>query len=199
VVRSCAPNAHRWALGKPFTALIPSTTMSMRRMGHLCRLVREQPERYFPSWSHALTSSLEEAVGELRARHGDDTAAWRWGTVRPLVMEHAFAQQPPLDRVFNIGPIDGAGDNTTILQGGVDYATPVTKQGWVPLLRAAFDVGNWDACRFAMVGGQSGNPCSRHYEDQVGPWQTGEGIEISWTPSRIRDRAVAELTLLPKP
>lgn len=197
IVRSQAPEAEAWALGKPFTALIPSTTMSMRRMGHVSRLIREQPEGYFPSWDSAIASCLAEAVSELRRRHGDEPRRWRWGTVRPLVMEHAFAQQPPLDKVFNIGPIDGAGDNTTINQGGVDYATPVDKQGWVPLLRAIFDVGNWDACRFAMVGGQSGNPCSAHYEDQVDAWRSGDGVRIAWTPEAIARSTTRLLTLRP--
>lgn len=197
IIRSRAPNAAAWALGQPFTALIPSTTMSTRRMGHVCRLVRDKTPGYVPDWDHALASSLAEAVQELRARHGAASSSWCWGQVRPLVMEHAFAQQPPLDRVFNIGPIEGTGDNTTIAQGGVDYATPVTKQGWVPLLRAIFDVGNWDACRFAIVGGQSGNPCSPHYDDQIGVWRSGAGVEVAWTPACIRERTITTLVLQP--
>ncbi len=197
VVRSRAPRASAWALGQPFTALIPTSTLSNRRMGHLCRLIREQPDGYVADWSQALASCLAEAVAELSRRHGDDSDAWRWGSVRPLVMEHAFAQQPPLHHVFNIGPLEGAGDNTTIDQGGVDFATAVTRQGWVPLLRAVFDVGNWDACRFAMVGGQSGNPCSEHYDDQVAVWRSGEGVALAWTRERIAATAVRRLELRP--
>ena len=167
-------------------------------MGHISRLIREQPKGFFPDWQSAIALSLDEAVAELRQRHGDDATKWTWGTVRPLVMEHAFAQQPPLDRVFNIGPLAGAGDNTTVNQGGVDYASLIDRQTWVPLLRSIFDVGNWDACRFAMVGGQSGNPCSPHYDDQIHAWKTGEGVEIAWTKERIAARTVTELVLHPE-
>jgi penicillin amidase len=197
IISAKAPRSARWALGQPFTGLLPITTLSTRRMGHVTRLVREQPPGYFDDWPATLRSCLAAAVRRLRQRHGHDARAWQWGRVRPLVMQHAFTEKSAaLGHVFDIGPLAGEGDNTTISQGGVDYATPVSRQAWAPVLRAAIDVGNWDACRFAMVAGQSGNPLSRHYADQVAPWRDG-GVEIAWSEPRIAERAVHELRLTP--
>jgi penicillin amidase len=198
IVRAKAPRAARWALGQPFTALLPITTLSTRRMGHVTRLVREQPEGYFDDWSALLVECLARAVARLRERGGHDLRAWQWGRVRPLVMQHAFAEKSAaLGRIFDIGPLPGEGDNTTISQGGVDYASPVERQSWAPVLRSVIDVGNWDACRFAMLAGQSGNPLSRHYDDQIAPWTDGSGVEVAWSEARIAERTVHELRLEP--
>ena len=47
------------------------------------------------------------------------------------------------------------------------------------------DVGNWQNARWALPGGQSGNPASPHYDDQLQRFQASEGIPIPWTPSDV--------------
>jgi penicillin G amidase len=197
VVRAKAPRSAAWALGEPFTAFLPTSTIGCRRMSHLVRLVVEQPDGWFvDGWPRAMATALRAALSRLRARMGDDPSGWRWGRVRPLHMRHPFGEKPPLHRVFDIGPLEGEGDNTTVSQGGVDYATGVTEQSWVPLLRAVFDVGNWDRCRIAMVGGQSGNPLSPHYDDQLEAWRSG-GFPLVWTEEAIERRVDHRLSLVP--
>jgi penicillin amidase len=59
------------------------------------------------------------------------------------------------------------------------------------------DVGNWDASRFVLPGGQSGHPLSPHYDDQLPLWQRGEGIPIAWSPQRIDAVTETVLDLVP--
>jgi penicillin amidase len=67
----------------------------------------------------------------------------------------------------------------------------------VPNLRTAIDVGNWEASRWILAGGQSGNPLSPHYDDQLPLWQRGEAITLAWSPEAVRAAAVSTLTLEP--
>jgi len=39
-------------------------------------------------------------------------------------------------------------------------------------------MGSWDLARFCLPGGQSGNPYSPHYADQVGLWEKGDALVI---------------------
>jgi penicillin amidase len=199
VVRAKAPRAAAWALGRVFTALLPHSTMGTRRLSHLVRLVREQPAGWFGDWHAVLRETLARAVRRLRRDHGPDRTTWLWGRVRPLTLVHAFGQKPPLDHVFNLGPLAGEGDNSTVAQGGLDFTSPTANQAWLPMLRSVIDVGAWDECRFALTGGQSGNPLSPHYHDQLAPWRSGEGVVLRWSPERIQAEARRVLVLTSSP
>ena len=61
----------------------------------------------------------------------------------------------------------------------------------------AIDVGAWENSRYALAGGQSGNPCSRHYGDLAPIWARGEGIAIAWTREDVAARARTTLRLTP--
>ena len=59
------------------------------------------------------------------------------------------------------------------------------------------DVGNWDENSFVLAGGQSGNPLSPHYADQVALWRRGEGIPIAWSSEAVAQAAQSTLHLTP--
>ena len=61
----------------------------------------------------------------------------------------------------------------------------------------AVDVGNWDASRFSLPGGQSGNPVSPHYGDQVDAWRRGIGLPMPFSESAVAAATVATLHLVP--
>ena len=60
------------------------------------------------------------------------------------------------------------------------------------------DVGNWDENRFALPGGQSGNPLSPHYADLLPFWQRGEVVSIAWSPAKVEQTTASSLRLVPK-
>jgi penicillin amidase len=66
-----------------------------------------------------------------------------------------------------------------------------------PHLRAVIEVGNWEASRFALLGGQSGNPFSRHYVDLVPLHLRCEGVPIHWEAAEVRRHTVDTLMLVP--
>jgi penicillin amidase len=60
------------------------------------------------------------------------------------------------------------------------------------------DVGNWDESRFALPGGQSGNPFSRHYDDLLPFWLRGRGVPIAWSLEHVDAMVHKVLRLVPQ-
>jgi penicillin amidase len=199
VAMAKAPRSAGWVLGQGFAQLLPSTTFSFRRVGHLVGLLRSRPDGWFArSWDEEIADALGAVTRKLKARWGEDPAGWAWGRARPVILRHPVGEKKPMDQVFNIGPINIGGDQDTIAQVSVDPSNPVADPAFIAGLRMVIDVGDWDASRFILPAGQSGNPMSPHYEDQLPLWQSGQGVPIAWSSQEVEKATVATLTLSPK-
>ncbi len=198
VVTAKAHRSAEWAMGQGFSPLTPVSLFSVRRTGHLVRLLRTKPEEWFSRpWEEEMADALGTVVDRLGKIYGLDTTRWGWGRVRRLTLRHPVGGRKPLDRIFNLGPIPWGGDSTTI---GVAVVSPLDPAGnplFIASLRAVMDVGAWENCRFILPGGQSGNPFSPHYADQLPLWQRGEGISIPWSDVEVAGAVRHTLTLAP--
>jgi penicillin amidase len=198
VVAAKAPHAAQWALGEGFTSLVPYTLFYVRRVGHLVHLLREQPEGWFERpWPQEMADALTVVVKSLQKHCGDKPGGWAWGRVRPLTLRHPVGERVPLDRVFNLGPFPWGGDANTVGQASTPPFNPTTNPPAIASLRMVVDVGNWEKNRFALPGGQSGNPLSSHYDDLLPLWQRGEGVPIAWSPEEVTRVARFTLRLVP--
>ena len=178
-------------------ALSPYSMFAFRRTGHLTALLHDRPEGWFDDWDAEIAAALAAAEATLRSRFGAVTSDWAWGKIRPLTLRHGAAQQAPLDRVFNIGPIPWSGGFSTVSQSGAPPLDPFGDPSAIASLRVAMDVGAWDNCRFSLPGGQSGNPLSPHYDDQVDPWRSGKGIPLPWSREATQAAVRERLFLMP--
>ena len=192
-----APNSFMYAAGKGVMKLIPGTCLNARRAGFVARLICEQPPGYVAQWDAELLAALGEAVATLTEKFGPDRTAWTWGSIRTLTLRHRFGDKKPLDAVFNVGPLPGYGDGTTVNQAGFEFWNPLRHSTVTAHLRSVMDIGNWGASRFVVLGGQSGNPLSSHYADMVPLHQRGEGVPVHWLDDDVRRHAVHTLTLVP--
>jgi penicillin amidase len=198
VVAAKAPRAAQWALGEGFTPSVPHSILAVRRVGHLVRLLREQPEGWFERpWPQEMADALTTVVRSLREHYGDKPDMWYWGHIRPLTLRHPVGERAPLDRVFNLGPFPWGGDANTVGQAFAPPSDPTTNPLSIASLRMVVDVGNWEESRFALPGGQSGNPLSPHYDDLLPFWQRGEGVPIAWSPKEVACVARSTLRLVP--
>ena len=198
VVSAKAPASARWARGAGSDPLRLETSLVIRRLSHLVHLLEEQPAGWFErSWQDEIAAALAAAVQRLRQRHGSDSAGCAWGRVRPLTLVHTLGIRPSLARVFNIGPLPCGGDAATLAQAAPPSSDPLASPLWIAVLRMSVDVGEWKQSRFAICGGQSGNPLSSHYGDQIGPWESGEGIAIPWEEASVAEATVTTLALEP--
>jgi penicillin amidase len=197
VCERLAPNSFHYASGKGVMKLIPGTCLNSRRASFVARLVRDQPPGYVESWPVELSAALADAIELLTERFGPRESAWSWGKVRPFSLRHRLGDKAPLDRIFNLGPIPGWGDGTTVNQAGFEFWQPLRHSTVTAHLRSVFDVGNWGASRFVLLGGQSGNPLSPHYGDLVPLYLRGEGVPVHWEDGVVAQHAATRMMLVP--
>jgi penicillin amidase len=198
--RAKAPRSWEWVLGKGYSPITPHNLFHHRRAGHLVNLIRLQPSGWFGQpWPVELDDALGAAVRRLAAKHGHDSAGWAWGKVRPLTLLHPVGARKPLDRVFNLGPFPWGGDQNTVAQCGADPLDPEANPPVIQSLRMIVDLGRFEDSRWVLPGGQSGNPLSAHYADQLPLWQRGEGVPIPFSDAQVSAASKRRLSLLPSP
>lgn len=198
VARAMAPSAWRWALGDGFGEVVPLTTFHTAAAGRLIRLLDEQPEGWFAEgWPAVAARALAAAVKRLEREHGPDPPGWAWGRLRTLTLRHPAGNPPALAEAFNLGPVPFPGDGSTPLQAASGPLHTFGNPGFLPNMRAVIDLGEPDASRWVLAGGQSGNPLSPHYRDMFPVWLRGEAVPIPWTPAAVLAAAVATLRLEP--
>lgn len=199
VAKAKAPNGWRIALGESEFGAIKHNLFCDRRVGHLIHLLREQPGGWFArSWPEELADALATVTRKLQREVGPGEAYWGWGHLRLLRCDHPlFRKSRVLGPAFNLGPVPLAGDSNTISQAGARPTEPLAFTHNIANLRMAIDLADLAASRFILCGGQSGNPCSPHYDDQFPLWQAGDSIPLPWDRNAIIRDAKATLRLLP--
>jgi penicillin amidase len=192
-----APLSAAAALGRGFAPdLVANSLFAFGRTSHLVRLLRQRPAGWFDDWDEEMAAALAVADALLRVRFGDAPEGWEWGIVRPLTLRHPIGERRPMDKVFNIGPMPWSGDFTTVSQSGAPPLEPLGNPSAIASLRMAIDVGDWDRSRFSLPGGQSGNPLSPHYSDQVDLWAWGVGCPMPWSEAAVTAAVVETLHLV---
>ena len=201
IAEAKAPNSSRFALGAGFTPLVPFNSLLVRRVAHLVTLLRERPDGWFEGgWDEAMRAALRDAQGMLEEAAGSDPERWAWGQVRQVTLVHPMGLRKPLDRVWNIGPLPHGGDANTVNPGPVNPLDPLGNPDFaVASGRMVVEAGSWDLARFCLAGGQSGNPFSPHYSDQVSLWIEGDALVIPFTREAVDRTIRARLHLMPAP
>ena len=193
-----APRSSKWALGAGFTRLTVRTIIGHRLICLLTRLMEERPDDWFGRpWLAEVDAALAAAYAGLRLRFGPDERLWAWGRVRPTTLRHPASVRRPLGMLLDLGPFPWGGDSDTVSQAASTMGAPSEGVSVVASLRMVIDVGNWDASRFVLPGGQSGNPLSTHYSDMLPLWRRGTGVPIAWSAEEVNRAAVKELRILP--
>ena len=192
LAKAAAPTSWESAIGAGFGESLPRTSFGARTMSHIVGKLRSG--RHEPDIGVALSTTVDG----LRRRFGSDPAGWAWGRIRPLRLLHPLGARPPLSGL-GVGPVDWGGDANTVAQAGVQPLDPLANPAAIANHRMVVDLGDPDASRYALAGGQSGNPLSPHYADLFELWRRGEGIPIAWSPAAVQAATRHVLVLRPSP
>lgn len=160
-------------------------------------LLRGDDARWFggKDVSQLARQCLVEAIAWLREKMGDDVNQWQWGKLHTLTLQHPLSNRGGLLReVVTIGPLPHHGGYNTINNANVAYGTHETWAGVSYRLTCDLSEPALHGCN---CGGQSGQPGSPHYADQLDDWLQGRFHPIPLERERVESIAKATLRLHP--
>jgi len=161
-------------------------------------LVTHAPARWLPpgyaTWEDFLASVVQRGLREAHAPH--DLRSWQQGSAFPLEIDHplfsriaAIAQLLGINLAGGTGPQSNSGDMTTVKQVGRAFG---------PSERFTADLADPDRTTLNLVLGQSGDPASPWYTDQLQSWLHGSTYPLPFTPAATQVTIMHTLTLTPR-
>ncbi|TMN87192.1 penicillin acylase family protein [Pseudoalteromonas phenolica] len=152
----------------------------------LWQLLNTQPESWLhghDNWQALQIAAYEQAKQKLAAEFGPNMAAWTWGEVNALQIQHPFSKQLPiLSHFLNMPKYDGFGDS---------YMPAVQRPEFGASQRFIVQPGELEKAIMTVAGGQSGHPLSPFYRSGFEEYAQGENTpllpqvlthEITFTP-----------------
>lgn len=142
-----------------------------------------------------IRKTFEETVAEMAGRFGDDASSWMWGDLHSVEFGHLIGQQKPFDYVFNVGPFSIGGNTTTVNNTEYGYADSTFRTVISASMRRIVDLADPLRPQSVLPLGQSGQPFSRHYDDQTDLWLSGQLKTVFMKADEIEGET---LTLVPE-
>jgi penicillin amidase len=145
-----------------------------------------------------LTSSFKLAIASLEKQHGTDINTWKWEKVHVLEHQHPIGKVALFHKFFNVGVFPIAGTNEVInnLFFTFSDATQYTIKGG-PSSRRVIDFSDIENSQSILPTGQSGNPMSKHYNDQAAMYVDGKFRKMKLNKAEII-RTSTKLVFKPK-
>ncbi len=155
-------------------------------------IVANKPPDWLPreygSYADLLLACWNEGRADLASRAGPDPAGWIWGRVgRPVQFPHPLAGLPGVGAPFRIDPLP----KTT---GGT---ADTVNAGMYVSMRLVADTADWDRTRQGIALGESGDPASPHWKDQLADWRAVTPRTFPFSRNAVLRAAVETLVLTP--
>jgi len=145
-----------------------------------------------------LTQSFKEAIISLENQLGNNIMYWNWGKVHTLEHPHPLGTVSYLKKYFNVGPFPMKGAREVIDNRIFEYDdTGLYKIIAGPSTRRIIDFSDIENSLSILPTGQSGNPFSKHFKDQVEMYNKGEFRKMKLNKDEIIATST-KLTILPK-
>ncbi len=146
------------------------------------------PKRWLPpgyaNWNDLLAAAVDR--GLTTAGAPPDLTKWSYSKSRPVEISHPLLSNPLMRRMLGVatgsGPRVVSGDTSTV---------KATSRGFGPTERFTADLSNAAATTSNITTGQSGNPASPYYLDQLPHWLAGTTL-----PLPLHDAHVGHTLLL---
>jgi penicillin amidase len=154
----------------------------------------------FAARDAAIAHAMSKGVSQLRAQFGTDSAKWQWGALHQANFAHPLAKHPMLNWLFGLRPLKRPGDSVTINVGGAEgfALNPASyDQVTVASMRMIIDLADWERSLWVITTGQSGQPFSPHYRDQVSDWDQGSYHPMVFSVQAIGEETKKVLMLKP--
>jgi penicillin amidase len=131
------------------------------------RAIAERPASWLPkefkSYGELMRACLADARVALAKRLGADESQWTWGRYNLARFPHPLAQVPFFGHPFVVEPF-AQGGNRGEVGATVNVGANVS-------MRLIADTSDWDKTQQGIALGESGDPSSAHWADQLADWK----------------------------
>jgi len=180
--------------------LLPVNELLGHSTESIIRIFQNPNSKWVPTGKSALNlieKSLVDSCLWLEKNMGLEVVEWKWGKIHMAEFQHSLSVKKLMSQIFNKGPYPIGGDTDTVHQSAYNLSDPCNNTSWCPSNRFIIDVGNWDDCLVISPPGQSGILGSRHYDNMIHLWRTGDYIPLLWSRQKVEE--LTEYTLVMKP
>jgi penicillin G amidase len=140
-----------------------------------------------------LRDTLQAAYEELSRTQGADPQQWSWGALHKVYFRHALDDAPGAASLLDRGPVERPGDADVVQATG--YADGSFEQTSGASYREIFDLADWDNSVAINVPGQSGQPASKHFDDLLPLWSSGQYFPLRYSRTAV-DAVTTDLLIL---
>jgi penicillin G amidase len=140
-----------------------------------------------------LRDTLQAAYEELSVREGTDPRRWSWGELHKVYFRHALDSAPGAASLLDRGPAERPGDGDVVQ--ATEFEDGSFEQTSGASYREIFDLADWDHSVAINVPGQSGQPGSKHFDDLLPLWSTGQYFPLSYSRAAV-DAVTTDLLIL---
>ncbi len=165
------------------------------------KIVVEWPAAWLPksysetaeraNWPDFVKSCHDAARANLAKRLGDDESKWTFGNDVQAKFNHPLASAPLVGNQFKIEPFPQNGN------GYVGGLGPTVNVGPTVSMRLIADPSNWDNTQHGITLGESGNPQSAHYKDQLEDWRKVTPRVFPFGSVAVNKATKSVVTLMP--
>ncbi|MDQ3011358.1 MAG: penicillin acylase family protein [Acidobacteriota bacterium] len=159
------------------------------------KIVSEWPQSWLPkdsaNWKEFVKSCEAEARANLAKKYGADESKWTFGQAIQIKFNHPLAAAPLVGNQFKIAPFPQNGNGYA---GGLG---PTVNVGPGVSMRMIADTSNWDNSQHGITLGESGNPQSPHYKDQLDDWRNVTPRVFPFSNQAVSKAAKSVVTLVP--
>jgi penicillin amidase len=144
-----------------------------------------------------LNKSFHEGITALENQLEKEVNSWTWNRVHTLEHQHPLGQVAALGGIFNVGPFNVPGSTEVINNLFFDFTDSgeyAVKGG--PSTRRVIDFSDIENSESILPTGQSGNPFSKHYNNQAEMYNAGKFRKMKLNKEEII-RTSTKLVFIP--
>lgn len=171
-------------------------------------LPRLAADEHSPWWDNRKTPQKEtradivkaawkDSLANLRAKLGQASKQWQWGTAHTLTHVHPLGQQKPLDRIFNVGPFAAPGGHEVPNNLSHRVGPAPWQVVYGPSTRRLIDFADPAHSLGINPVGQSGVPFDKHYGDQAEAYIEGQYLPQHYDDNEVKANTQGVLRLIP--
>ena len=158
----------------------------------LDNIISHRPPNWLPkefrTYADLMRACYQDARVVLKRNIGDDESQWTWGNLVKSRFPHPLAAVPFIGGQFAVAPFP---------QNGTGGTAATVNVGAAVSMRMIADPSDWDKTQMGITLGQSGNPSSPHWKDQLDDWRNVTPRVFSFSEAAVAKATRSTLVLTP--